>query len=66
MSPLLHLLYCPRKGHLDWVLIVFLYLKKKNYIQIVFGSYHPILVLGVDALDKDCINIFLEFYPDDA
>ena len=59
MSPLLHLLYCPRKGHLDWVMTVFGYQNKNKNRRVVVDSSDQILVGGINELDKDYNNIFL-------
>jgi hypothetical protein len=55
---------CPRKGHLDRLLRVFGYLKKRPNRRIVVDSRDPIRRGGEDGLGKDFTKEFESQYPD--
>jgi hypothetical protein len=57
---------CPRKGHLDRVLRVFGYLKKRPNRRIVVDSRDPIYKGGEDAMALDFTKELASNYPDAA
>ena len=56
----------PRKGHLDRVLRVFKYLKKRINRRIIFDSRPIICEEGQEQLEKDFRSLFEKLYPDAA
>ncbi len=54
----------PRKGHLDRVLRVFGYLKKRSNRRIMVDSDNPVFTGEVEMLDHDYSEEFMEQYPD--
>ena len=54
----------PRKGHLERVLRIFRYLKKRMNRRIIVDSRDIIVEEGAEQLLKDFRALFEEFYPD--
>jgi len=63
-SSLLRFTACPKKGHLDRVIRVFGYLKKRRNRRIVVDLRDPICRGGEDALGLDFTKVFKDQYPD--
>ena len=55
---------CPRKGHLDRLLRIFGYLKKRNNRRYVVDSRNPIFHGGEDEFGRDYAKEFQGEYPD--
>ena len=55
---------CPREGHLERVLRVFGFLKKRSNRRFKIDSSEPIIEGGQEALDRDFVEEFKNNYPE--